>query len=415
MTVPRRPGRMAMRKSRLVRRRIRNTFYTIGFILSSAAISQAGYGFFVEAPYFALKEPQIEGVSDDVRREIIGLISFHVDNQPNLITIDSKELEEQIALHPRVRDIRVTKVYPNILKISAVEREEMAIAVTPVGYHLLDNEGHVMGRLDLEDLLRIDLPLVSGLSPEAIHEGEKIDSDSLEKTLLLIQVLRQRNKKLYDLISEVQIKQEAVSPLETLVMHMKGGLDILLGDGNPVDKLPELETLLLKLESEDVDPFSDLVYIDLSYDKMGFVMEKETALLVKNREYEIVQQALQEANEKYARTHAQQQQQSSRNTTTQNQSGGQSGQVRRAAPARPAVASQQQPVQAQYGYGYGNQQAAYPSGYYQQQQPRAAYPQGYYQQPQQQRPQQYPQARYPRQYQQQAPGSLYNMPPTQQR
>ncbi len=414
MTVPRRPGRMAMRKSRLVRRRIRNTFYTIGFILSSAAISQAGYGFFMEAPYFALKEPQIEGVSDDVRREIIGLISSHVDNQPNLLSINSTELEEQIALHPRVRDIRVTKVYPNSLKISAVEREEMAIAATAAGYFLIDNEGHVMGRLDLEDLLRIDdLPLVSGLSPEAIHEGEKIDSDSLDKTLLLIQVLRQRNKKLYDLISEVQIQQEAVSPLETLVMHMKGGLDILLGDGNPVDKLPELETLLLKLESESVDPYSDLVYIDLSYDKMGFVMEKETALLVKNREYEIVQQALQEANEKYARTHAQQQQQS--NNTTQNQGAGQSGQVRRAAPARPAVPAQQQPVQAQYGYGYGNQQAAYPPGYYQQQQPRAAYPQGYYQQSQQQRPQQYPQAQYPRQYQQQAPGSLYNMPRTQQR
>lgn len=394
MTVARRPGRLAMRKSRLVRRRIRNGFYSIGFVLSLAAISHAGHGFFMEAPYFAVQQPQIEGVSESVRKEIAGLISSFVDGQTNLLTIDSAELEEQIALHPRVRDIRVMKMYPNQLKISAVEREEVAIAATEAGYYLVDNDCHVMDKLDLKDLMRFELPFVSGLRAEAVYEGEVVESASLKKALMLIQVLKQRNQRLYELISEVKIEQEEVSPVETLVMHMRGGLDIMLGDGNPLDRLPALETLLGKLRSENVDPYSDLVYIDLSYDKLGFYMDKETALIVKSDQYDIVQQALQEANDKYAKNYAQQQS-GTETGGARRQSSGSPSPARRPAPART------QPVRQQATAG----QAGYQQGNYQQ--PRGTYPPGYYQQPQ------YPQGQY--RNPQQAPASLYNMPRTQQR
>lgn len=391
---PSRPGTLALRKSRLIRRRVRNLFYTAGFVLSTLAITQAGYGFFMEAPYFAVTAPTIEGVSDNVRKEITGLVSSFIQNQPSLLAVDTRELEKQIALHPRVRDIRVMKVYPNRLKITAVEREEVAIAATQNGFYLIDNECHVMDKLNLNSLPQFDLPFIAGLPAETVHEGEVVESSSLKKALLLIQVLKAHNEFLYDQISEVEIQQEKVSPLETLVMHMKGGLDILLGDGNPVDKLPALETLFKKFDSEKINPFSDLVYIDLSYEKLGFYMDKETALIVKSDQYDIVQRAMQEASDKYAKTYTQQKTQSAEPNT-----------AAAAAPRRPAAGRVPTARSADVS---GAAQAPYPqrtSPY--QQQPAASYQQQYQQYYRQNTPVQGAPAQY---RQQQAPAALYNMP-----
>lgn len=298
-----RAGRMSIRKSRLIRRRIRMIFYTVGMLLSTAAISHASYGFLMEAPYFMVTAPRIEGVSEGVRKELSGLVETFIHGKASLIGINSKELRQQIALHPRVRDIRIDKIYPNQLKISAVEREEVAIAATSNGFYLIDNDCHVMDKLDLVEQSKLDYPYISGLRAETVHEGEPVESTSLKKALTLIQVLKERNPQLYKLLSDVEIRTEKVSPLETLVAHMKGGLDILFGDGNPVEKLPALETLLQKLEGDNVKPFSDLVYIDLSYDKLGFTMDRDTAVLVKRNQFELEQQAMREANEKYAKEH----------------------------------------------------------------------------------------------------------------
>jgi cell division protein FtsQ len=379
-----------MRKSRLIRRRFRNIFYTVGFLLSTAAISQASYGFLMEAPYFAVTTPQIQGVSEGVRKEIAGLVTSFLQGKNSLVMVDTAELEQQIALHPRVRDIKVEKRYPNQLKITAVEREEVAIAATETGFYLLDNEGHVMDKLDIEELVRFDLPYIAKLRPESVHEGETVDSASLDKALLLIQVLKDRNQELYRRISEVEIQQEQVSPLETLVLHMKGGLDIMLGDGNPVEKLPALETLLAKLQAKDVQPFSDLVYIDLSYDKLGFYMDKETALIVNAKQYDIVQQAMQDANDEYAKKHPEANAGAKKSESSDDDDAAPARSTRRA-PAEPDAARPRSRQQGTPAAQYNGQ--APPAGYYRA--PQQAYPQ-----------QRYPQAQY---RQQQAPPSYYNM------
>src|SRR5690606_35704682 len=132
--------------------------YSVGFLLSTAAISQASYGFLMEAPYFTVNQPQINGVSDSVRKELAGLVKSFIRGKTSILAIDENELQKQIALHPRVRDIRVDKDYPNKLTITAVERQEVAIAATGSGFYLIDNECHVMDKLDLGELARLDYP-----------------------------------------------------------------------------------------------------------------------------------------------------------------------------------------------------------------------------------------------------------------
>src|SRR5690606_12111162 len=101
----------------------------------------------------------------------------------------------------------------------------------------------------------------------------------------LLQVLKARNEQLYHEISEIEIGRDRGSSLETLTAHMKGGLHIRFGDADPVERLPALETMLLKMRGEGVEPFEDLVYIDLGFEGLGISMDKETALLVKRNQF----------------------------------------------------------------------------------------------------------------------------------
>ena len=75
------------------------------------------------------------------------------------------------------------------------------------------------------------------------------------------------------------------------------------GDGNPVEKLPKLEALLRKLEQTGVNPFDDLVYIDLRFGNMAAYMDRATASDVDSHQYDKVQQELDAAEEAYQKLH----------------------------------------------------------------------------------------------------------------
>ncbi len=377
MVVPPR-GTFALRRSRLVRRRFQQIFYTAGLILSMGAIGQAGYGFVMEIPYFTIKAPTITGVSEPLRQEIEGLVRSLTTNDSNILNINTADLEQQIARHPRVRDIRVVKTYPDRLQITAVERREVAIAITGNGSFLVDNDGHVMDKLELKDLKDMTYPFISGLLTEEVHEGEPIDSISLSKALNLLQVLEARNPSLYAAISDIQIKDDRVSPLETLTAHMKSGLEIRFGDQNPIDKLPALETLLKKLQDEGVEPFENLAYIDMRFKDMAFYMDKDTALDIAQLNYDELLRGMEKATEKYQAEHpmdkltdqssSSSKKPSSDNTDTAKQPSPRKNSAA-ATPRNPARAAARaaQPQVGYNNYGQPSQQYA-PQQYYQQRQ-----------------------------------------------
>jgi len=284
---------------------MQQAFYVVGFTLSMVAIAQASYGFLMGTPYLHIKPPKIEGVGQPLALEIAGLVDTMTRSSRNILEIDEEELAEQIGRHPKIRELSVEKVYPDQLIIHAVEREAVAVLVTEKNFFLADIEGHAMGKLDTKDLVTANLPYISGLRTEVVHEGEQVNSPSLTKALNLLQVLSERNPALYDEISEIEIQTDGVSPLETLTAHMKGGLDVRFGDTNPIDKLPQFETLLKKLRADGVNPFEDLVYIDLRFKDMAFFMDIETALVVERNQYEELQARLEEETEKYEKAHPQ--------------------------------------------------------------------------------------------------------------
>ena len=296
-----RGGTLALRKSRLVRRRFRQIFYLVGFMLASGAIGHASYGFLTTAQVFNVRPPKIEGVSYNLTQEIQGLVDTLTLPSKNIFAINTSELEEQISHHPRIRRITVDKIYPDQLVIKASERSQAAILVTGGGFYLVDNDGYAMEKLSTSQLATKRLPLITGLRSEEVYEGEPVNNSTLGKALNLLQVLQVRNPEFYNHISDINIAPEGASQLENLTISTKEPLTIRFGDTNPVGRFAELETLMTYLQNQGVDPYNDLVYIDMRFKGQAVYMKLETAQLIAQGEYGKVQAELEQTQEELIR------------------------------------------------------------------------------------------------------------------
>lgn len=279
-----------------MRRRLIGMFYGVGLLLSMAAIGHAGYGFFMETSYFKLRDKDgisILGVGPEISAEVMELVKSQLPYGRNLLKLDSTKLAKLISMHPRISNVKVTKVYPDKVYIEASERNAGAIiSSVDSNFYLVDWNSYIMERLPLEKLGEYDLPLITGVRADNIQVGEKLFQQSLSKALDLILMTKERNSEFYDNLSEVAILTDGVSPLETITAKMKQGLEVFFGDGNPVDKLAEYESMVGKIRSDKLDPYKDIVYIELRYKGMGFYLDRETMLMEETKVLPEAQQAI---------------------------------------------------------------------------------------------------------------------------
>lgn len=271
-------GRAISRRSRLVRRRIGQAFYAIGFILVLAAIGHTSYDFFLRTPYFQLQEIQISGVSEPVRQEIRSLVDGMARKAgSNILRVDMGSLEKLISRHPRIYNLDLHKEYPNTLIIKASERDPAMLLASGGGVYLMDWDSHVMQRLSSAELKNKDLPYVTGIPSDDVQVGEKVYNANVHQALRLTRVLKEHNPDFYERLSEVQISSDPVSHIESLTAHLKGGMEVRFGDTNPVDALPGFEVWAKTLREQGEDPF-DQAYCDLRFKDRIFHMDRKTWL-----------------------------------------------------------------------------------------------------------------------------------------
>lgn len=408
------PNRLSlMRKSKLMRRRLLGAFYGVGLLLSMAAIGHAGYGFFMDTSYFQLRDKDgiiiVGNLSDEIKPEILELVKSRLPYGGNLLKLDVDDLAEQLSKHPRVSNVKATKAYPDKLYIEADERTAGAIINSGgANFYLIDWNGYVMERLSIEKLAQYDLPYISGVRADNIQVGEKLYQPSLGKALDLILMAEERNAEFYEKLSEVAIQTDGVSPLETLSAKMKGGLEVFFGDGNPVDRMAEYESIINKIRADKLDPYSDIVYVELRYKDMAFYLDRESMLLQETQSIEEIQMAMEEERKrieqeslkaaKAANASNSSSQSSSRSAASSQSSRGQNASSRnagrpRSSPQTGSVPPQYQPQYRQGQQSYYPQQPQVQTGYYQPGQQFSTRQQPQYRAPQQSYP------TYPQQYQ----------------
>ena len=265
------------RRVRILRRRLFGLIYVVGFLLCLVAIFHASYDFFLRTPYFLINSVEITGVSDPLKLEIQALIDTALQDNRNLLRLNTTSLRRLISRHPRVANLDLRKVYPDRLIIAANEREPAVLLAAGDAIYLLDWEGHVMEQAEPVNLRNVDLPFISGIPSDDVQVGEKIYNPELYKALDLTRVLKERNPDVYSRLSEVQIANDPVSHLESIVAHLVGGMEIRFGDGNPMELLPGLEVWAETVRQKGADPYQ-MAYVDLRFKDRVFHMDRETAM-----------------------------------------------------------------------------------------------------------------------------------------
>ena len=252
-------------------------FLAVGFCLALGAIAHVTIGFVQDQPYFKVSQLRIEGVSKPIAEQLQQQIEGFLTRNRNMLSLNSGELAHMLEALPRVRNLRLEKVYPDTLLVRAAERQPAAVVVGD-GFFLVDREGHVIEKIQPCELRSYDFPYISGFAPEEIQVGEKIYNANLYRALDLTRVLQERNPDLFARFSEIHIARDPDSHLDNMTAHLKGGMEVRFGDSNPIEKLPAFETFIKTQTDRGADPFS-MAFVDLRFKDQVVFMDHLTALL----------------------------------------------------------------------------------------------------------------------------------------
>ena len=97
-------------------------------------------------PFFFLQNLKISGIQQLNEREIVNKVSPYL--KQSLLRIDPSKIENIVAAHPFVKDVRIKRVYPFSILIDVKEKVPSAIWVNSEGDpYILDENGNPYRRL----------------------------------------------------------------------------------------------------------------------------------------------------------------------------------------------------------------------------------------------------------------------------
>jgi cell division septal protein FtsQ len=166
----------------------------------------------------------------------------------NLLALDIAKVKRDLEMIPRIQSASVDRLLPGTLLIKVVEREPMAQVNVPrpraqvagidlQTYHL-DPDGYVMMPLELHQRSvmpaqnDLQLPTVSGLDPNQVQPGRRIQNPQLQAAMRLL--------KFFDhspMAGLVEIKKIDVANPDILVVVTTQGSEINFGLNEPEQQI----------------------------------------------------------------------------------------------------------------------------------------------------------------------------------
>jgi cell division septal protein FtsQ len=249
-------------------------------VACSAAILHAGGVFLAERPVFRVQPSTIqfqgelpEGMMAEARLRVLRELPPGL----SLLEARSQRIEDALSADPRMADIRVSLRLPNRVMIRAMERVPEAIIVAGDRNTFVDALGHILRPATPAQLADNDRPFLTGLEPQTVQSGRMVESSMAMMGLQFLRHLRSDHPEFYNRVSEIHVGKDRVSHLEALTIHLTGGTEIRIGPKDPVAMIPEILSVVEKLETEDPG-LAGIAYVDLTGKDRAAVMDRLTAL-----------------------------------------------------------------------------------------------------------------------------------------
>jgi len=257
--------RKAQKKRKLKFRHIFFSFLLIGGIFYSV---QKSYLFLISWDNLNIKDTVIVCRNPEVKQEI----QQNLENISlgNILLFDIGHLQEAMAAHRWVKEVRIRKILPSTLKIEIKDRTPLALLKKETLY-LIDEEGIHLEKIESRE--ELDLPL--------LVDSNNFQKDYKEKLELAWECLRSLSPS-----EKEQLEVLDLSEYENITVQLKKKeTKLILGNDQFSQKLQIFQKYSGRLKA-----FGNLEYADLRFPDRFIIKPK------KNPYKELIPKSNREAN-----------------------------------------------------------------------------------------------------------------------
>ncbi len=155
------------------------------------------FGFF-QSSFFRLTELEVEGI-DLMNAEEVRLL-LGVQGGQHLYSVSTEDLRRRLAEDPRVAAAEVTRHVPGRLVVLITERRPVAAVIEGGVFALVDSEGTVLSVHG--DWPGTAVPVISGVSPDALVLGERLDAPGVDELINCAALLGEFRHRISQIVRE---------------------------------------------------------------------------------------------------------------------------------------------------------------------------------------------------------------------
>lgn len=208
--------------------------------LSVVGFRQVKHMLFSGNPMFTIR---VVDISTDGRIAPHLLRSYAgVREGDNLFAVDVREVRENLAAVPLVRDVRVQRTLPDSISVRVMERVPLARILMPVVNLELavDSEGWVLG----PGSASAALPLLTGFATPGLRPGVRLASDEIRDALSMLDLCDRTR-----LFQYVPIREVSRSDPETFVLRLARGEEVLMPRSEMRKRILDLSQIVRTIQS----------------------------------------------------------------------------------------------------------------------------------------------------------------------
>jgi cell division protein FtsQ len=205
------------------------------------------YGLMLDAPFFQVREVQVEGCETVPRETFLSLI--RMEGMPNLFTVRLKDVAQAVEAHPWVEEVGARKIFPGKIVIRVKERKPIAILQLEDLYYI-DAKGVIFSRVGDRD--GYNYPFLTGLTRDVVERNSPESKDLLMKALELLRIVDQDKIAPLREISEIHMGKSSGIQCFTKAE----GMEVRMGWDEFREKLRRVSLIWSDLEKREVAPAS---------------------------------------------------------------------------------------------------------------------------------------------------------------
>lgn len=206
--------------------------------------------YFMQSPFWSLKTVMVEGHEFVSSKELVQLSGLPLEL--NIFKVDLKQGENNVLLHPLIKNVKLIRKLPRTVLIKVEERTPVAILPHAGGFCQIDEQQVILR--NIPTISNVELLLITGLEVENTNPGDLIPSEHLGEALRLVQDLP---PSLVERIAEINLSDPS-----TIYLYTMDGVQVNFGNADRVEEK-------IKLMAEIFDAVqiqeSGLQYVDLSF------------------------------------------------------------------------------------------------------------------------------------------------------